>query len=226
MRISLGSRVRSLPQLLCMGLVLVAGASGCEDQQVIPLTPLDLTTSLGSASKARNPAPCADLSDEDRVVRQVLAALNAERAKHQLRPLKLDPTLMQLADFYACRLVDGRFFQHVDPYDGSTVDTRAADFGYAFVKIGENLAAGQRTVDQAIADWMRSPSHRANILDPAFTEVGIAVKGGGELGLYWVNEFGRPAAEPITTSGSGHPAASASSDPTSRPGDAGGHPAH
>ncbi len=122
----------------------------------------------------------------------MIDAVNAERARHKLAPVHGEATLMQIADFYACRLVEGGFFAHEDPIGGSTVDGRAADFGYAFWKIGENLAAGQQSVDEAMAAWLASPSHRAILLDPAFTELGVAVKAGGPNGIYWVQEFGRP----------------------------------
>ena len=88
-------------------------------------------------------------------------------------------------------MIDGGFFGHVDPADDSTVAERAADFGYAFLKIGENLAAGQRSAEEVVAEWMKSPKHRENMLDPAFVEIGIAVKDGGQYGRYWVQELGR-----------------------------------
>jgi uncharacterized protein YkwD len=59
--------------------------------------------------------------------------------------------------------------------------------------VGENLAAGQPTPERAFTDWMNSPSHRDNILDPRFTELGVGVRFGGEYGVYWVQEFGLPA---------------------------------
>jgi len=171
-------------------------ASGCQEDQPTSLSPSGFLWRGGDAAARFLPAdPCVAPLSQDKLIRQMLDAINAERSKHRLPPVKPDPDLMRIAEFYACRLVEGDFFAHVDPYDGSTVATRAADFGYAFRKVGENLAAEQRTAEQAMADWMRSPSHRANILDPAFTQVGIAVKGGGELGAYWVQEFGRPITE-------------------------------
>ncbi len=172
-------------------LALVA-AGGCQEQPPTSLSPSKLLWQGHDAARFLPADPCIDPTAEDQLIRQMVEAINTERAKHQLPAVKPDATLMQIADFYACRLVEGGFFSHVDPYDGSTVSTRAADFGYAYRKVGENLAAEQKTVEQAMADWIRSPSHRANILDPAFTHVGIAVKGGGELGPYWVQEFGRP----------------------------------
>lgn len=125
----------------------------------------------------------------------MIDAINAERAKRDLKPLRQNGTLMQIADFYACRLVDGHFFDHFDPYDGSTVVERAIDFGYPFFQIGENLAARQTTVKEAMSALMNSPKHRSNILDPVFTEIGVAVKIGGDHGIYWVQEFGRPLSE-------------------------------
>jgi len=176
-------------------------AAGCQEDQPSSLGPSRLLWQEGEAARFLPADPCVDPVAEAKLLKQMVAAINAERAKHRLAPVKADPTLGQIADFYACRLVEGAFFAHVDPYDGSTVSTRAADFGYAFRKVGENLAAEQRTVEQVMADWMRSPSHRANILDPAFTHVGIAVKGGGALGPYWVQEFGRPiTASPLPLS--------------------------
>lgn len=179
--------------------LLVAGlavaAAGCDGQQVEQLTPFSAQVDSANWSKVQ---PCEDVSDEERLVRQMIRAVNAEREKHNLRPLRANSTLNQIAEFYACRLVDGRFFTHIDPFDGSTVDSRAADFGYAFLKVGENLAASQRSVEQAMEDWMGSSSHRANILDPGFSEIGVAVKRGGDYGIYWVQEFGRPLSDDDT----------------------------
>src|SRR5438477_249764 len=81
-------------------------------------------------------------------MRDLIHAVNAERAKLKLAPLKVNDILSQTAEFYACRLIDGEFFSHTDPFDGSSVDSRASNFGYAFLKVGENLAEGQDTVEQ------------------------------------------------------------------------------
>lgn len=176
-------------------LIVALLAAGCQDQAALPGPLSGLDPSTAQAARPVLSDPCTDVADPARLARQMLDAVNAERAKVGLKPLRLDPTLTQIADFYACRLIDGRFLRHVDPYDNSTVVTRAADFGYAFLKIGENLAAEQRTVREAMAGLMNSPGHRANILDPAFTEIGIAVKLGGPYGIYWVQEFGRPLSD-------------------------------
>jgi len=169
----------------------VLAAAGCDYQSSSPLSASSLLGPTSAASRVR-PGVCIDASAQQELIRQMIDAVNAERAKHKLGPVHGEATLMQIADFYACRLVEGGFFAHEDPFGGSTLDSRAGDFGYAFLKIGENLAAGQETVDEALAAWLASPSHRAILLDPAFMEIGVAVKAGGPNGVYWVQEFGRP----------------------------------
>ena len=67
------------------------------------------------------------------------------------------------------------------------------DVVYDYYMIGENLAAGQATPAQVMADWMESAGHRANILEASFVELGVGVRTGGTYGTYWVQEFGRPA---------------------------------
>lgn len=175
--------------------LLTLAAAGCQDQSGVPLSPATLGADGLNTSRLALFDPCSDFSQPDKVVAEMVDAVNAERSKRKLPPLKLNSTLSQIAEFYACRLVDGGFFSHVDPYDGSTLDVRATNFGYPFQKVGENLAVGQRSVASVMADWMMSASHKANIIDPAYTEIGLAVKIGADSGPYWVQEFGRPVSE-------------------------------
>lgn len=190
-------------------------ATGCQEMGGDPNA--RSAADAGMVSPLLPVARCTDLSDADKAARDMIEAINAERAKRDLKPLRTSASLMQVADFYACRLVDGRFFDHEDPFDGSTVDTRATDFGYAFYQIGENLAAQQPSVADAMASLMRSPTHRANILDPVYTEIGVAVKLGGEHGIYWVQEFGRPISDDLPTPSELRPAKSGA--PTTLPAD-------
>jgi uncharacterized protein YkwD len=62
--------------------------------------------------------------------------------------------------------------------------------------LGENIAGGYPTADAVVAGWMASPGHRANILSPRFTEMGVGrVTAAGTYGTYWAQEFGgRPGA--------------------------------
>lgn len=185
-----------LAGLLVVPLGLLAG---CEPGGAFSLAPA-ATSAMPTASAPNSqpssypvfsqpgvkPANVEELAD------QVVDAVNAERAKSGLQPVVLSDRLSQIADDYANRMVMGDFFSHDDPFNGSTVARRAMQKGYMFYKVGENLAAGQQDVTEAMKDWMDSPSHRANILDPDFKEMGLGIRDGGRHGRYWVQEFGRP----------------------------------
>lgn len=89
-----------------------------------------------------------------------------------------------------------RYFEHVGPDDKGPSDW-VGGAGYTYLRVGENLALGNFASDaELVQAWMDSPGHRANILSPGFTEIGIAVKSGTfEDKQTWlaVQEFGLPA---------------------------------
>lgn len=124
---------------------------------------------------------------------RILELVNQQRELAGVPPVVYSPQLEAQANQYACELIAYDFFDHVNPVTGSTLADRAAEFGYDFLVIGENLAGGQPTPEQAMADWMNSPGHRRNILDERFTELGVGVRLGGDFRIYWVQEFGLPA---------------------------------
>lgn len=127
---------------------------------------------------------------------QVLLLVNRERAARGIDLVRPSDALERQAAQYACEMIEYEFFAHVNPVTGSSLAQRAADFNYAYAVIGENLAAGQPDPVSVVDAWMNSPSHRDNILDPRFTELGVAVRVGGPYGIYWVQEFGRPFDNP------------------------------
>ena len=78
--------------------------------------------------------------------------------------------------------------------DGSSPFRRMASAGYRFERAGENVAAGQATLDALMGDWMGSPGHRRNILGK-FTEIGAAYATDGSGTPYWCVTFGTPIRE-------------------------------
>lgn len=78
--------------------------------------------------------------------------------------------------------------------DGGLAGVRATREGYRWQGIGENIAAGQGTVQQVVAGWLASPSHCVNIMNPAFTEMGAAyaVNPRSDAAIYWTQVFGTP----------------------------------
>jgi stress response protein SCP2 len=121
----------------------------------------------------------------------VVAATNAERARHGLAPLTVDARLTAAAQAHSADMVARSFFAHENP-DGSQVWDRALAAGYAYRKVAENIAAGQRSAAEVVVGWMNSPGHRRNILDPELTQIGVGTATGGEYGIHWTQVFGTP----------------------------------
>jgi uncharacterized protein YkwD len=129
-----------------------------------------------------------------------LCLLNGERADRGLRPLSIDRRLERAARAHGGDMVEHRYFSH-DGRNGSRPAQRIRAAGYlsggGSWRIGENLAWGTgelATPRSIMAAWMNSPGHRANILQPAYREIGFAVLAGnpssGGDGATYVTEFG------------------------------------
>jgi uncharacterized YkwD family protein len=119
---------------------------------------------------------------------EVLNLVNAERSKQGLKPLKMNTTLNKSAQAKAKDMHDKKYFNHNSPTYGSPFD-QMKQFGYKYSYAGENIAQGQRSPQEVMKAWMNSAGHRANILSPNFTEIGIGYYSEGN---YWVQQFGKP----------------------------------
>jgi uncharacterized protein YkwD len=113
------------------------------------------------------------------------------QSSHGLSPLTLDARLAAAAEAHSADMVRRDFFAHESP-DGRQVWDRAVAAGYAYRKVAENIAAGQRTADEVVRGWMASQGHRANILDRDLTQIGIGRAEGGSYGVHWTQVFGTP----------------------------------
>jgi len=109
----------------------------------------------------------ADPQGEERMLQQV----NHARAQVGLSPLRTDPLLQQAAREHSADMYKRHYFSHRTP-DGKTPYDRLRDLRFHYVTAGENLAFAP-DVDQAFDSLMKSPDHRANILNPDFRCIGI-----------------------------------------------------
>lgn len=126
----------------------------------------------------------------------VLKWTNTQRRDNGgLLPLSLNDKLNAAAAAKMRDLFAEQYFEHVSP-SGVGPSELAAQAGYDYVVIGENLALGNFKDDQALVQaWMDSPGHRANILGASYAEIGVAVgQGTYEGNRTWiaVQEFGKP----------------------------------
>lgn len=120
-----------------------------------------------------------------------LCLVNRARRQAGLAPLGEDAALDRAAQGHSAAMVADDYFDHVGP-DGLSIGQRIRATGYvppaAGGLLGENIAAGTGSAASAaatVAMWLRSPGHRANILDPSFTATGLGVSRGAPrlLGL-------------------------------------------
>ncbi|MFE2445299.1 CAP domain-containing protein [Streptomyces melanosporofaciens] len=124
-----------------------------------------------------------------RLASEVIALTNAERAAARLAPLAPDPRLTAAAQAHSDDMVARDFYSHTGPEGGQPWD-RARTAGATHRGIGENIACGQRSPAEVVRGWMNSPGHRANILKPDFTHIGVGHATGSRAGTYWTQVFG------------------------------------
>jgi len=180
-------RVRAVGQGYADGLAGLARDFGVEVADDAPAP--------GGGPASTDPAPGRSGSGSSGgaagVLGEVVDRTNAERARHGLRALTVDQRLAAAAQAHSADMVRRAFFAHESP-DGRQVWDRAVAAGYAYRKVAENIAAGQRTAEEVVRGWMGSPGHRANILDGDLTQIGVGRADGGSYGVYWTQVFGTP----------------------------------
>jgi len=105
--------------------------------------------------------------------RNLLAAVNQARRNQGLSPLRWDESLAAAARRHAAVMADHRSAQHA--FDGEpSLQVRVKQAGVHFTWLSENVTQGP-TSEFVHAQFMRSPSHRANILDSDMNSVGVGV---------------------------------------------------
>ena len=121
------------------------------------------------------------LYDEKEVVRLV----NEARAKQGLQPLTYNWELSRVARYKSRDMKDHRYFSHTSPVYGTPFEMMK-NFGITYRTAGENIARGQKTPKAVVDAWMNSSGHRANILNPSFTQIGVGYVADGN---YWTQMF-------------------------------------
>jgi uncharacterized protein YkwD len=170
---------------------------------VVPLRQIRIAavaTIVTAAVACSAPAPAdrepdgATRSPSRAISSRLVDLTNIERTRAGLDELRPNAALDRAARIQADQLAAaGRLDHTVRGADYPRLEDRLAAAGYAWRTIGENLAFGQGNVATAIETWMRSDSHRANILNGEFTEVGAAQSVDRNGRPYYVQVFARPS---------------------------------
>lgn len=112
---------------------------------------------------------------------KAITLVNAERSKAGMQPLEKCASLVPATEVRAYEA--SQSFSHTRP-DGTDWYTANPDLIY-----GENLAKNYSSAEQAVAAWLASPTHKANIMSSAYTKTSVQVYVNGSS-WYWAEEFG------------------------------------
>jgi len=107
----------------------------------------------------------------------VVSLVNQSREKENLNPLYINYQLSQIASFKAQDMIANHYFSHNSP-NGLTPWYWFEKENYDYKYAGENLAINYDSAEEEHQAWMKSLTHRKNILNPNFTEIGIATASG------------------------------------------------
>ncbi|OGG00514.1 hypothetical protein A2Y99_03690 [Candidatus Gottesmanbacteria bacterium RBG_13_37_7] len=126
-------------------------------------------------------------------VEKILDLVNQERIKNNLSPLTISSELTTAATQKAADMFTKDYWAHISP-TGVTPWQFISSSGYDYIYAGENLAKNFDKSEDVFLAWMKSPTHRANILKAEYTDIGISIMNGdlnGEETTLVVQEFGK-----------------------------------
>ena len=126
---------------------------------------------------------------------EIISLTNAQRAQNSVGALVENKQLDVAAQQKADNMAKFSYFSHNGP-DGKTPWEWIGESGYDYQYAGENLAVRFTDSKDVVVGWMASPTHRANIVKPAYTDVGVGIAQGmykGEPATFVVQYFAAPA---------------------------------
>lgn len=185
----------------CLAATWLACA-GCTDLLAILPASAELTTDspddaaasvatgvLGESVTSTDAPACVDAGEPATAMHLAMyEALNEYRLANGLPALIYSKTLEAAADAQVVDLWQRSFFAHINP-DGLNPGQRAVAAGFCHEYVGENLAAGQSTLEKAMTAWRNSPGHNANMLQSAYVYVGVSYSVDVNGRHYWAQEF-------------------------------------
>jgi uncharacterized protein YkwD len=184
-----GVRVTS-PLLAALSLVLACRSGSPTPQGSAPAArpPRATTTTTAPAnandSRARDAVAIAD---------EIVVRTNAERRNAGLPALARNVNLMHAAQIQADQMAAEHRLDHSLPKAAyPTLASRLQAVSYQISAAGENIGEGYRTASAAVAGWMASPGHRANILSTKFTEMGAGIATAKDGTGYTAQVFASP----------------------------------
>lgn len=142
-------------------------------QDPVPPAPAPDPAPSPAPVPAPNPGTIVGSSDLSQEEALLLKLVNEERQKNGLKPLQPMPQLNDLAEKKSKDIIEKNYFSHTSPTYGSFAKM-VSDAGIRYYSVGENLAQA-RNATSAFYLFMGSSGHKANMLNPNFTHIGIGI---------------------------------------------------
>lgn len=182
-----------LAVVLLGGAVLLAGCGSSSAPMVPGAGGADRSGhySNTSAASSNKVLGCEPIASPSGIRKAMFDALNGYRTRNGLSVLAYSATLEQAADAHAKDMFRRNYFEHENP-DGDGPLERVMDAGFCDLRfVAENIAMGQRSVEEVQLGWQNSPGHNANMLDHRPNLVGMGYYASPTGVQYWVQEFAR-----------------------------------
>jgi uncharacterized protein YkwD len=172
--------------------LLLVGCAGSVDPIFLDLN-LDLDTVLSSSQQVIDSyidsPECIEVGQPSTSIHQDLFDdLNAYRIENGLEPLIYSGKLEVVANAHLYDTWDRDYFAHVNP-EGQSASDRALEAGFCHKYVGENLAAGQKSVELVMKAWQNSPSHNHNMLQQGYVYGAIGFFQDPMGRKYWAQLF-------------------------------------
>lgn len=152
---------------------------------IIVLLASFLKISQITLQRYKDVVPVISTASVDEQRKEVIKLTNETRSKLSLHPLRENTKLTLSAQTKACDMVQKNYYDHIDP-EGRTTWHFFTDAGYSYTSAAENLAQNYYADQHLIDDWMDSPTHKLNIVNPVYEDIGIGI-----CGNYIVQHFGK-----------------------------------
>ena len=132
-----------------------------------------------------------NIDDVKAMENEVIRLVNIQRQNAGLSALTTNWQLSRTARYKSQDMIDKGYFSHISPTYGSPFNMMES-FGISFSAAAENIAYGQNSPQQVMDTWMNSAGHKANILSPSYTQIGVGLAKDKYGRYYWTQMFIKP----------------------------------
>ena len=191
---------RPLLSIALVALVAACGGGGDAAPAAAPVPPAPPASSPGAGGPAPSTTGTCNLPDFAATLltrvnqyRAAGASCGSRGAFAAAPALAWNAALTQAADGHSGDMVANNFFSHTGS-NGSSAGQRITAAGYVWNTYGENIAAGQASINEVVDGWMASDGHCANIMNAAFADIGVVCVPGSAsttYRTYWTMDLGK-----------------------------------